>query len=207
MNIRKKVIKSVISSLLVSSMLLIASSIVLAQDAPQFPVCSNPQGDVKESYNSGDHAIPGENSTRQGSDTVYSIGDGNYIQCFCAEDGSGIQTNWWRIPQLDQEQIETFIKLGWHFIPDGSDWGLEDVEYLAFNSVYSCGEDHTVTPTPTSTTTSQDNENDDNEGVGGVSDETGLVLAATGTSVRIMALFISGVVVLTTGIILRKRSA
>lgn len=108
-----------------------------AADAPNFPSCSNPQGTLKVSYSSGTHYIVG-GSGLSGSDFVYYTGDNTLIQCFCADSGSGIQTNWWKISSMEQNTIDQYVKLGWNYIASGSDWGLDSAPYLAINQNYNC---------------------------------------------------------------------
>lgn len=119
------------------AILLFSTNSVFAVNIPNFPACSNPQGTLVVSYNSGVHGVVGGQSYT-GSDRVYQIGDGNLIQCLCTTDGQGIQTNWWKISSLDEFQINTLKKDGWIYIPNGSVWGLENSEYLAKNTSYSC---------------------------------------------------------------------
>lgn len=117
-----------------------------AINIPDFPKCTSPQGQVKVSYDSGIHGIPGDAGQYQGSDVVYTVSDSQLAQCFCAANKSGIQTNWWKVGSLNSEQLNYLKNLGWIYIPDGSAWGLDPVAYMAQNSQYACGE---VTPTPT----------------------------------------------------------
>src|SRR3972149_12085302 len=112
--------------------------VVNAAEVPNFPSCSNPQGTLKVSYDRGTHYIVGGGGA-PGRDGVYYTGDNTLIQCFCATDGSGIQTNWWKINSLSQEEIDQFVKLGWTYIPSGANWGLDESSYLAINQNYSCG--------------------------------------------------------------------
>ena len=120
---------------LVQSSTLVKAQVVV----PGFPTCSNPTGTLKVSYPSGIHGIPGMTGEFRGSDSIYTIDDKTLIQCFCSEDGKGIQTNWWRIDALTQDEIDILKKLGWLFIPTGSVWGLDESAYLAKNSNYDCG--------------------------------------------------------------------
>lgn len=108
---------------------------------PTFPRCENPQGTIKVSYSSGNHGIPGDVRTHTGSDAVYHLSGATLAQCFCAINGDGIQTNWWKASSLSVEQIEELVSQGWVFIPDGSLWGLEEEPYLAHNRAYDCEED------------------------------------------------------------------
>src|SRR4030042_4272938 len=101
------------------------------QEPPAFPNCASQTGTGdKEHYDSGLHQIVG-NGLLEGSEDVYSLSDGNYLQCFCAEDDSGIQTNWWR---TDLNGLT-----GW-YSENGSQWNLGDHHYLAKNISYDCGE-------------------------------------------------------------------
>jgi len=102
---------------------------VEAQEEVSFPSCINPSGSVVASYQNGTHGIVGSSETYSGADTVYSLGDGNYVQCFC-DNGRGIQTNWWKTNTSDEN---------WISIPNGENWGLESGSYLAQNLDYNCG--------------------------------------------------------------------
>lgn len=103
-----------------------------------FPVCANPQGSVKSQYASGTHGIPGSSATYQGSDTVYQLSTDKQTQCFCAVDGSGIQTNWLKASGLSEEDINQHKDAGWIYIQNGANWGLDGTAYLSYNSTYSC---------------------------------------------------------------------
>ena len=111
---------------------------VLAVDEPNFPLCSNPQGALVVSYNSGVHGIPGDLSEHVGSDKVYSLTSNTLIQCFCSVSGDGIQTNWWMVSSLTDEQKRILQSEGWILIPNGALWGLEEAPYMAKNSNFSC---------------------------------------------------------------------
>ena len=103
-----------------------------------FPVCASPEGSVKSQYSSGTHGIPGSSATYQGSDTVYQLSKDKLTQCFCAVDGSGIQTNWLKVSDLSDEEIDQYKDAGWIFIQNGANWGLDDTAYLSYNSTYAC---------------------------------------------------------------------
>lgn len=119
---------------------------------PNFPACrekifSGP-GDWAH-YDRGIHGIPGVGNL-EGSDDVYSLGNGNFLQCFCPLEGSGgtgWQTNWWDadIAGLSDEEISRFISQGWLFEQSGSGWNLLDDRYLIKNSNFSCAR---PTPSP-----------------------------------------------------------
>ncbi len=124
---------------LLSMFLLLAPiSVANAAEVPSFPTCSNPQGQVIASYESGTHGIVGNPGEFNGKDTVYSINDVQALQCFCNSNNEGIQTLWWKVESLTQEEIEQFKKLGWQFVPNGAAWGLAQTPYLASNNTYSC---------------------------------------------------------------------
>lgn len=111
---------------------------VFAIDAPSFPLCANPSGQVIVHYDTGTHGIVGSNGTYTGSDTVYNVGEVQVTQCFCSTDGSGIQTNWWNASSLSEEQISVLTTQGWVYVPTGNLWGLSESPYLAKNLTYSC---------------------------------------------------------------------
>lgn len=105
-----------------------------------FPRCEdflpNP-GNIAH-YTTGMHQIVG-GPLLPGSDDVYSLNGGNYLQCFCPEDpGTGIQTNWLRT----NDPIT-----GWFFV-NGSQWNLGNFMYAAQNSNFSCDGDPESSPTP-----------------------------------------------------------
>lgn len=104
-----------------------------------FPSCVNPQGSVKASYTSGTHGIVGDTRTFNGSDTVYTLTDSTLLQCFCPDNGQGIQTNWWKVPGITESEKNYYGALGWIYVPTGAPWGLEDTPYLAKNNSFVCG--------------------------------------------------------------------
>lgn len=133
---KKTIIRASIFSLILFK---VFTKDAFAIDIPNFPSCNNPHEYVRVYNATGNHGIVGSNSTYSGSDTVYDIGNSNHYQCYCSDSGQqGIQTNWWKISSLDQNQINQLLGLGWHYVADGSAWGLESGNYLAINSNYSC---------------------------------------------------------------------
>lgn len=159
-----------------------------AYTVPVFPSCANPSGNIKVEYVTGQHAIVGESSLRVGADKVYSLFDGNTLQCFCPDNGEGIQTNWWKITgNLSQNDINSLKNQGWYYIPSGRDWGLSSDPYLAKNESYNC----------------KDRGNDSSTGVGG-----GGVLssfAATGDNWMLFITLIFGVSLVLAATSLRKK--
>jgi hypothetical protein len=132
-------------SLVISLILLVVSvRLVIATETPSFPVCSNPQGELLAEYDSGIHAIVGSSTEYRGSDKVYKLDETRTMQCFCSPSGGGIQTNWWKVSSLSLNEIETLKNLGWIFVPNGADWGLDPSPYMAKNNDYSCGSGNTT---------------------------------------------------------------
>jgi len=152
---------------------------------PDFPSCVNPQGSIIANYSSGTHGVPGIVTSFQGTDTVYAVTKEAIVQCLCPVNGEGVQTNWWKIPALSREEIESFKSQGWVFVPDGLVWGLNPTAFLARNANFSCGG---VSAAVTS--------------VGDV-----LGLAATGNIVTIYGLFFTGLLSLMVGYLLNRRNS
>lgn len=107
---------------------------------PNFPTCNAPEGIVKVHYPDGVHGIPGSTSEYRGSDTVYKITDDLIMQCYCAPDATGIQSNWWKVSHLSQEEKEYLVRSGWISIPNGALWGLDNAPYMVKNVDIVCGE-------------------------------------------------------------------
>jgi LPXTG-motif cell wall-anchored protein len=157
---------------------------VYAVNTPNFGSCVNPQGKVIASYKSGKHGIVGMNSEVSGSDSVYQSSNTGVTQCFCPEDGKGIQTNWYDVSNVPQKDIDILKKEGWTFFATGSKWGLKDVPYVAKNADYACNK----TAVKKSKTTEV------------------LKLASTGETQTIYTFLLSGAAFLIAGLILRKFS-
>ena len=183
------------------SILIFISSVesVIAADIPDFPACLNPSGTVIASYDEGVHGIVGDWVEHKGSDKVYRINNDTLIQCFCEDNGNGIQTNWWRVSSLSQNDIDTLVKQGWNFVPSGFVWGLTSDPYVAKNFSYDCN----------------GGENNNRTGGGNVlssstsSTSAGSVLglAATGDNAKIYGLLSLGVSLISLGLLLRKKNA
>jgi hypothetical protein len=121
--------------------------LVLAVNTPDFPNCIAPQGAVIANHPDGTHGIVGSTDTFTGSDAVYQFSSQTLTQCFCSDNGTGIQTNWWNGSSLTQEQINTLKSQGWFYVPNGNVWGLSDDPYMAQNSSYNCKSGPTNTTT------------------------------------------------------------
>lgn len=185
------VMKKFIPSLVTALLFLFNAPSALAITAPDFPTCSNPQGTLKAEYDSGIHGIVGDASEYRGGDKVYQVDEETLMQCFCSEDNEGIQTNWWKVTSLTQEQIDTLKNLGWYYVPNGSIWGLADSAYMARNSEYSCA-----------TESSSNSSNNSSTSGGSV-----LGLASTGNIVTLYAVAGFGLAFTFLGLLLKKRSA
>lgn len=172
-----------------------------ATTIPSFPACSNPQGTVRANYDSGTHGVAGDPSTYTGIDTVYTLDENTLTQCLCADNGSGIQTNWWNAGSLSQDEINVLISEGWILVPDGASWGLETGPYLAKNSNFSCNSSGTggASDNKSQGTTSGS--------ILATSTQAILSLANTGNMVFILGVFLIGTLLLGSGIVasLRKR--
>ncbi|GEM_PF-1503418 len=154
-----------------------------------FPACPGPTGTLKVHYDSGTHAIVGDQNLHEGSDSVYWIDNGNALQCFCppaeAPETQGIQTNWLDTNNVDETTKQTLQNEGWIFVEDASVWDLGAKSFLAFNKQFSCkapvatptGEVTPTTvppqggdvPTPTQTPSSNNPSNNGGNGDGGSS--------------------------------------
>lgn len=132
---------------LVTFLLLPLGTVSASTPIPSFPSCTNPQGTVKVHYDRGTHGIVGNPGTFTGRDTVYQLTNDTITQCFCADDGAGIQTNWWRATSITDEQKKQLENEGWKFIPNGADWGLENTSYYAKNNEFTCKSNSVSDPT------------------------------------------------------------
>ena len=178
---------------------LFGAETLYALEVPSFPVCSNPQGEVKVRYETGIHGIPGDPNAYSGSDAVYIVDADRTQQCFCSDAGNGIQTNWWRVGSLTQDEIDMLKNLGWHFVPDGSVWGLNPEAYMAFNSTYGCGGGSF------SSSTSSNNSSGIVLAAAASTQGSVLGLAATGTLPLMASLMSFGLSSLSLGLVLRKK--
>ena len=140
-----KVIKNSIIVISIFVVTLLPGDSILAQTSinpPSFPACNpkifNERGD-RASYETGVHGIPGIGNL-EGSDDVYSLTAGNFLQCFCPVSGStGIQTNWWNIQRagLTDNQVSQFTASGWIYEGSGLGWNLFDEKYLVKNQEFN----------------------------------------------------------------------
>jgi hypothetical protein len=176
-----------------------------AVDIPSFPACSNPQGTIKSDFPSGTHGIVGSTATYTGSDKVYQIDSDKVKQCFCpSSGGSGIQTNWWKIPNLSDAEINIFKSQGWVYIPNGALWGLEEAPYLAINSDFSCGGS-----VNSANATSDPGSSSGGSVLATAASKAGEVLglASTGNNPLFYSIFIGGVSSVLIGLIFHKKTS
>lgn len=174
---------------------------------PDFPFCSNPTGVKIVDYSNGTHGIVGETSDYNGSDAVYQITSDTLTQCFCSIDGAGIQTNWWRISSLAQDEIDSLIKDGWNLVPNGALWGLQEAPYLAKNVEYSCTTSSQEGNTSTTSTSSSGDSTSDPGVLGASTIGSVLGLASTGNNALYYSLPIIGLISLILGLSLRKKNS
>ena len=199
--------KIFIAILFVILSFLVQASQSFAYEIPNFTSCVNPQGEIKANYETGTHGIAGKIGSFEGKDAVYKISENALTQCFCAVDGSGIQTNWWKIPSLTASEIKTLEAQGWIYISNGALWGLEDAQYLAKNSDFSC-----KPSTGNGNSGGNNSTNGSGNSSGSVSSSSSggmgevLGLASTGNSVFLLGVALISGLSLLTGLIFKKRS-
>jgi hypothetical protein len=181
-----------------------------AVTTPTFPVCANPQGEIKVTYTDGVHGVPGDTTTYSGQDTVYTLSDTTLTQCLCTVNGGGIQTNWWKVSSLTRSEKNILINQGWILIPDGSAWGLQAAPYLAQNTSFSCATSTSNSGNPGGPGDGLSDGRSDGRSDGlssspqavlGVSTQAVLGLASTGNIAFILTVVILGIVLLSGGII------
>ncbi len=178
----------------------ITPSTSFAAEIPNLTTCVAPVGTLKTNHTSGIHGIPGDSNTYSGSDSVYTVSENYSAQCFCPENGQGIQTDWVKADGFSQEEIKIYTNQGWIYIPNGSAWGLSDAPYLAKNSSYSC-KSSGGGGSSSSSSSSVGGASSTNNSTGG----SVLGLATTGNSLFVLSVFAAGIASTLTGLALRKR--
>lgn len=184
---------------------------VKAIDAPSFTSCVNPKGELKVNYETGTHGIAGQPGLFEGKDSVYKLSENSLTQCFCAVDGSGIQTNWWKLPQLSESEIKSLEAQGWIYIANGALWGLDNAPYMAKNSDFSCkssGENGGSSDSGSSSSSNSGSSSGSSSSVSSDSAGIGQVLglASTGNTVLVLATALTSGLSLLLGLILKKRA-
>jgi len=170
----------------------------------EFPVCANPTGELIADYATGTHGIPGSPASYPGSDKVYKINANQLTQCFCNENGSGIQSNWLKAANLSDDQIDTYIQNGWIQIPNGQNWGLDEGAYLVKNLDYTCKGTGGSTSAGGSSGSNSSGGSSNNGSVIGTSTKAILGLATTGNMKDIFLLLATGIAFLFVGFRLAK---
>lgn len=199
--------KSFIAIFFVILSLFVQTGEAFAYQVPNFTSCVNPQGEVKVNYETGTHGIVGNTGSFQGKDTVYTLSGDALTQCFCAVDGKGVQTNWWKASSLTEQEIGTLKSLGWNYVPNGALWGLENAPYLALNSDFSCKSSSGGSGGNGDTSSSSNNSGSGSvsgtaaNGVGQV-----LGLASTGNTKFLLSVLLVSVFALVLGIVLKVRA-
>lgn len=192
----RKTVKFSLSFAFLAFCWLSSAKTAYAVTTPNFPSCVNPSGSLIVNYSSGNHAIPGSSTSYSGTDKVYNLGDGNFLQCLCTVNSEGIQTGWWKVSSLTEEEIGKLKADNWFLIPDGSLWGLDKNTYMAKNWSYSCN----GSSSSTSSSSSSDGQ------VQGTSTRFGQVLglATTGTLPAIISYLGLGAILLLASRLLNK---
>lgn len=138
MNLNLRIFKNLLFFLALS-LFLANTTLAFAEFIPPgFSSCPVGSETIKADFPVGEHAIVGVTGLQSGSDKVFSIGDNNFVQCFCPAQGSGTQTNWLSAGNINQVDRNNLITQGWVLIPNGADWGLDPQPYLAKNMDFSC---------------------------------------------------------------------
>ncbi len=174
---------------------------------PSFPSCANPSGNLKVEYSSGTHGIAGQSAAFNGADKVYSLSDGNALQCYCGDNGQGVSTNWWKVGSIADVEQRVLEAEGWHYVADGSAWGLDSGEYMAKNSNYSCSSSNSGNGSSSSSSSS-----DNGSSVAGASGSVGsggqvLGLASTGSMNMIVTILSLGLGFLSAGLLIKNASS
>ncbi len=195
--------KYLVVSLVFAALVSVNPQEFFAAEMPAFSTCVAPTGSIKANYESGIHGVPGDTNAYSGKDKVYKITDTYTLQCFCPDNGNGIQTDWVKAAAFSSDEIKIYTNQGYVYIPDGAAWGLDSAPYLAKNSGYSCKGNGSGGSSPSSSSSSSSN-------VGGASasnPSTGSVLglASTGNSLFVLSVFTAGIASTLTGFVMRKK--
>lgn len=198
--------KITLSSILASCLFFMVATPVLGVSAPNFPPCSNPSGNLVVKYDDGIHGIVGDSNIHTGSDAVYTIDSNGLTQCFCDNNGNGIQTNWLKAGNLSSDEIKIYENQGWILVPTGAVWGLTDEPYLASNTNFSCPGGSTGSSSGGSNSNSSTNSDPGGVTAGISLSDPGETLANTGNLPIILSLFGGGLLLILLGVFLRKYS-
>ena len=176
----------------------VSASELNSENSPSYSSvsCLTPTGSVKVNYSNGNHGIVGNTNTYSGSDAVYTISENQLMQCFCPENGNGIQTDWRKVSDLSSDEAKILKNEDWIEVQSGSPWGLDDSPYMAKNIDYTCKSSNPGGP--------GDGRSDGRGSI--VQAATGSNLASTGNIVTILSLLSLGFVFTLTGLILKRKS-
>jgi len=166
-----------------------------AVSTPDFGSCLNPQVAASQVNNGDNHGVVGQITSYKGTDSIYTLSNGNVLQCLCPDNGSGVQTNWLKVNDLSEAEVNVLENDGWIYVATGSSWGLEDVPYLAKNSDFSCRSGSSSNSSSSSSSSSESK----------VESQV-LSLASTGNAFAIYGLILAGITSLIAGLLLNKFS-
>lgn len=121
-----------------------ASNPAFADTTVNLGSCVNPQVAASQVNYGNSHGVVGKAPRYSGVDKIYSLENGNVMQCLCPDEGKGIQTDWVKADGYSETDINVLKKKGWIYVATGSSWGLSDVPYLAKNTEYACREESKV---------------------------------------------------------------
>lgn len=188
--------------------IILAATPVTSAHAQNSVSCLNPSGTISADYPTGTHGIIGNTTSYTGHDTVYTLSDGNTMQCLCIDNGQGVQTNWQNASQLSEDQIKVLESQGWIYVPSGASWGLDDIPYLAQNIDYNCRptDNNGGSSSNNSSSSSSNNSSSNNGQVLGASTTNVLALANTGNILFIYTVFAVWAVSSLLAILLRRKS-
>lgn len=189
--------KKLIASLVMAPLFMaLSATSASAYSVPDFGTCLNPQVSASQENTGSNHGVVGyTNQAFSGTDKIYSLADGNVMQCLCTNDGKGYQTNWLKATNISESDRKVLESKGWEYFADAGSWGLSGA-YLAKTNTYEC-----VACTPTPTTTPGPTATPTPTAKGEV-----LGLAPTGNITFIYGLIVAGATALIAGIILRRFS-
>lgn len=101
--------------------------------------CPNPGGTQIANYQDGWHWVVGFAQMMWGKDTVYDMGNHNYIQCFYPTQQNNkismkaVQTNWLWVGNISEQYKGQLTQDGWQLRHDGTAFGLPQNDYLVKN--------------------------------------------------------------------------
>lgn len=182
------------TALLFLALLLTTTSVHAQAQQPVFSpqvTCITPTGEKIATYADGIHGVVGDFRTFTGKDEVFALGNDDALQCFCATDGSGVDTIWWS--SFPHDKVDELTASGWIFVPNGALWGLAAKPYLAKNTNYTCSTD-------TSTGTGGTSSNSSGQVLGST-------LAATGGKGIITTFVYASILWLLAGLLLKFKSS